>query len=46
MKTRVKFMNNLFQFRIEMIKYAKKYSISDAAFTFGLTRKTDRRVNE
>ena len=47
----VKVMQNEFDFRLNMVRHAKKYGVSDAARIFGCTRKTvrkwrDRYLNE
>lgn len=39
----VKVMDNKFDFRINMVRHAKEFSISDAARVYGRTRKTVRK---
>ncbi|MCH7733569.1 MAG: helix-turn-helix domain-containing protein [Candidatus Marinimicrobia bacterium] len=43
MEIRYTVMDNQFDFRINMIRYAKEHSISEAARVFGRTRKTVRK---
>lgn len=43
MEQLVKVMDNQFDFRINMVRFAKEHSISDAARVFGRTRKTVRK---
>lgn len=43
MKLPVKVMDNQFDFRLNMVRHAKQYGVSDTAGVFGRTRKTVRK---
>lgn len=39
----IKVMDNKYDFRLNMVRHAMKYSVSDAAYVYGRTRKTVRK---